>query len=414
MQAAAENRQISISEISVSGYRAFSEQVKVRISPITLLIGAGNSGKSGVIQLIADLGSALTSGHHPRPTLNPGILAWKKNSNADDPVRFRVKGNVKDQQEFLQEHPEEPAASVTAFTLEGQAVSQDEGEAQLTLANGESGAVLTQVWALARGDMPEDETDWADWDETTLAETMAEAALGEDARRLLQSVKRLGPHRTDYDGNLIMGDVMGSVGKCGERTLHHLQKMFRKGNGEELAFLERSLAPMTGLAGISFQDHSENISTASALTEGRREKYPLGEAGTGALQSLPMLVQGILMKPGGTLAVEHPENGLHPRNQLELGSFFADLWLRRGVRSIIETHSDNLILRLRRLATSGQLPNRDISIAYFHQNPDTGSIQVRNIRVEEDGSLEPGLPMSFFGADVVEGLNMGARIPDTG
>ena len=120
------------------------------------------------------------------------------------------------------------------------------------------------------------------------------------------------------------------------------------------------------------------------------------------------------MRPGGTLAVEHPENGLHPRNQLELGSFFADLWLRRGVRSIIETHSDNLILRLRRLAASGQLPNRDISIAYFHQNPDTGSIQVRNIRVEEDGSLEPGLPMSFFGADVVEGLNMGARIPGTG
>ena len=71
MQAAAENRQISISEISVSGYRAFSEQVEVRISPITLLIGAGNSGKSGVIQLIADLGSALTSGHHPRPHPEP-------------------------------------------------------------------------------------------------------------------------------------------------------------------------------------------------------------------------------------------------------------------------------------------------------------------------------------------------------
>ena len=171
---------------------------------------------------------------------------------------------------------------------------------------------------------------------------------------------------------------------------------------------------MTGLTGISFQDHGENISTAYALTEGRREEYPLGEAGTGALQLLPMLVQGILMRPGGTLAVEHPENGLHPTNQLALGSFFADLWLRRGVRSIVETHSDNLILRLRQLAASAQLPNRDISIAYFHQNPDPGAIQVRNIGVRGNGWLEPGLPMSFFRANVTESLDMGARTAHAG
>jgi predicted ATPase len=127
-----------------------------------------------------------------------------------------------------------------------------------------------------------------------------------------------------------------------------------------------------------------------------------------------MLVQGALMRPGGTLAVEHPENGLHPTNELALGSFFAGLWLSRGVRSIIETHSDNLVLRLRRLAASGELPNQDISIAYFHQNPDTGAIQVRNIGVRENGWLEPGLPMSFFGANVTEALNLGAGTPHTG
>ena len=131
------------------------------------------------------------------------------------------------------------------------------------------------------------------------------------------------------------------------------------------------------------------------------------------LQSLPILVQGALMSRSGTLAVEHPENGLHPASQLALGSFFADLWLSRGVRSIIETHNDNLILRLRRLAESGELPNRDISIAYFHQDPDTETTQVRNIGVRENGSLEPGLPMSFFRADVTESLNRWARTPHT-
>ena len=130
----------------------------MRISPITVLIGTGNSGKSGVIQLIADLGAALGNNQHPRLILDPGILARKKNSSTDDPVRFRVKGNVENPREGPEKHPEELTAVMTAFTLEGQAVSENEGKAQLTLANGESGEVLTRV----RGHTPEEGRDWAD------------------------------------------------------------------------------------------------------------------------------------------------------------------------------------------------------------------------------------------------------------
>ena len=56
-----------------------------------------------------------------------------------------------------------------------------------------------------------------------------------------------------------------------------------------------------------------------------------------------------------TLMVEQPESQLHPAAHMEMGSYFADLWKIRGVGSIIETHSDNLLLRLRRLVGNGLL-----------------------------------------------------------
>ena len=37
------------------------------------------------------------------------------------------------------------------------------------------------------------------------------------------------------------------------------------------------------------------------------------------------------------------------------------------------------------------------------------TVAVRNLDIEADGSLEKGLPMQFFGADVLEALDMGAK-----
>ena len=34
---------------------------------------------------------------------------------------------------------------------------------------------------------------------------------------------------------------------------------------------------------------------------------------------------------------------------------------------------------------------------------------VKNLDINEDGSMQPGLPMEFFGADIMEGLKLGAR-----
>lgn len=117
-------------------------------------------------------------------------------------------------------------------------------------------------------------------------------------------------------------------------------------------------------------------------------------------------------KFGETIIIEHPELYLHPSKQLELGSLFRDLWTQRGIRSIIETHSDLLILRLRKLISTGKLNPSDIILNYFHVEESNENIEIRQLGFESNGSFKwdrdkhNGLPMSFFGSDVIEALEI--------
>lgn len=106
---------------------------------------------------------------------------------------------------------------------------------------------------------------------------------------------------------------------------------------------------------------------------------PLSAMGYGLSQVLPVIVQCVAARPGSLVIVEQPELHLHPRAQAELGDLFiqsslqaalaswredaqkaleedkelppAPIFLRRlppGPYFLIETHSEHLLLRLRR------------------------------------------------------------------
>ena len=58
----------------------------------------------------------------------------------------------------------------------------------------------------------------------------------------------------------------------------------------------------------------------------------------------------------------------------------------------------------------GDLSHKDVSVAFFTVDEQNGNMPiVKNLDINEDGSMQAGLPMEFFGADVIEGLNLGAR-----
>jgi predicted ATPase len=78
----------------------------------------------------------------------------------------------------------------------------------------------------------------------------------------------------------------------------------------------------------------------------------LADVGFGVSQVLPVLVQGLLTRPGGVYLVQQPEIHLHPDAQAGLADFFIYLACH-GVITIVETHSEYLLLRIRRRLAEG-------------------------------------------------------------
>lgn len=114
------------------------------------------------------------------------------------------------------------------------------------------------------------------------------------------------------------------------------------------------------------------------------------DVGFGISQILPVLVQGFLVRRGGTLIVQQPELHLHPDAQAALADFFIYL-ASQGVNSIVETHSEYFLIRLRRRLAERAKPaliglphetassrksvsRRDVQVLYIDQGAGGGSI----------------------------------------
>ena len=94
---------------------------------------------------------------------------------------------------------------------------------------------------------------------------------------------------------------------------------------------------------------------------------------------------------GITLAIEEPENHLHPKFQSMLAEMFADAFKNYGIHFIVETHSEYMVRKLQTLVARKELTPKEVSLQYFY-SPDIelrpqGEPQVKDIPVREDGIL---------------------------
>lgn len=133
------------------------------------------------------------------------------------------------------------------------------------------------------------------------------------------------------------------------------------------------------------------------------------EIGTGVSQLMPLIVAAITQK-GGLVACEQPELHLHPRVQVAIGDLLSQN--TEHVNYLIETHSEHLILRLRkriRQNTDNEVP---VGLKAFSHNkviinylePSKDGVKVRRIRMDEDGEFRDPWPNGFFHERLDEAL----------
>ena len=451
-----------LTELKLANFRIFDDELMVRFRPITVFIGRNSSGKSTIIKFLLMLQQSL--GPRTHHFLSPDGERVNLGSFPDLKNSLTLKRNLAF--ELSAKHPSRrPDPAIEAYIPSIQNIQHstllykvaisirysgrasigstrynlvDEISNRSLIANKNSilddstflylqpnleleSALnrslrflpdLERLDELPKGRAEEVEKHFGEMRGyfSAMRRLFAETELLRILRYQINSIHHLSPVRVESDRVIqASSPPVDYVGQRGQHALPHLQRMVTD-DREQYEFILPHLNSIAGIEYVQFKTSSGYVSQAFARNRLTGADVLIADYGFGVSQCLPILVQGAIMPPYTSLMVEEPEAQLHPTAQLEMGTFFADLWKKRQVGSIIETHSRNILLRLRRLIAKGELSPEDVSVAYFTADEQNNNMPItKNLDINEDGSMEPGLPMEFFGADIMEGLKIGAK-----
>jgi predicted ATPase len=113
------------------------------------------------------------------------------------------------------------------------------------------------------------------------------------------------------------------------------------------------------------------------------------DVGQGMSQVLPLVVRAnITDRPDSMIVIEQPELHLHPAAHGDLAELFAKSAKENNQTFIIETHSENMLLRLRKLIVENDFGfTKDDVIIYWLEDAEIKGKELMEITIDEDGVL---------------------------
>lgn len=216
----------------------------------------------------------------------------------------------------------------------------------------------------------------------------------------IKSIEFIGPFREPPRRTyLFSGESPESVGVRGERAVDIVTMDYLKQTGKEKKDLINKISNWYKLCGISEKLKIRSLSdrhyeiVLSHIKSKTEES--LADVGFGCSQVLPVLVAGYNSENGDILAVQEPEIHLHPKAQAELGSFFYEL-SKKGVQSIIETHSEHLMLRIQAHIADKNSDLRPEDVCVYYVYAENGIRNIKKIELKDDGFFKDKWPDGFF------------------
>jgi len=141
---------------------------------------------------------------------------------------------------------------------------------------------------------------------------------------------------------------------------------------------------------FSFKDLVLNNESVSDILPEISNILGVVDPGSYGYKSVEPIVSSLLIIPNNTIvAIEYPENGLHPESQLKLVEFFVNM-SNSGKHIILETHSDHIMMGVRVAVKQKRINPSDVIINYLSSEVDT-----INPEIDHDGRISTW-PEGFF------------------
>jgi predicted ATPase len=209
----------------------------------------------------------------------------------------------------------------------------------------------------------------------------------------LAKINYLGPHRADVLANYpISGEIEPRIGYEGDQ--------FRGSYAPRILYAD---AKIHGGLLRNVSDAFEKVfngsklqiaveaSTFKLLLKSENSPAPVNfrNVGEGMIQALPFITMCFLTgyHLGSINIIEQPELHLHPAAHGNLMDLFIGSSLRQENTYFIETHSENILIRLRRRIAEGSFSTQDVAISWVEQT-ENGNTLVRPIVIDPEGEVD--------------------------
>jgi len=124
-----------------------------------------------------------------------------------------------------------------------------------------------------------------------------------------------------------------------------------------------------------------------------KKEVPISDVGFGYSQIIPMIVRGLMSRNKALTIYEQPEIHLHPSSAGNIADILIQ-FSRDGKRSIVETHSADLINKLRLRIIENPELSELVNIIFVERDA-SNDATIRQFRFDEDG-MPPEWPIGFL------------------
>ena len=369
-----------ITAIEVEGYKSLYDRSRIEIRSLTLLAGANSSGKSSIIQPLLLLKQTLEAPYAPGALLLSG-------SN----VRF-----TSSQQVFSRISPKTNKFTVKIYYGEQDCIS-------LSFGKKPNQKAIEIIEALYQKEekiidlSPIKDFRFMYLEQMFFAQIrdpknkiVPSQILDNNPSSLISFIRNLihvpgvrgNPQRT-YQTSAVDQVFPGTF----ENYIASIIQNWQSKKDQRLSQLSRNLYRL----GLANKIQANSINEAEVELKvtrsiaGSKEMVSIADVGFGVSQILPVLVALLVAKPEQLVFIEQPEIHLHPRAQVALAEILIDA-ANRGVRVVIETHSELLLLAVQSLVSENKIRPDRVRLHWFTRL-ENGASQITSAELDQAGAF---------------------------
>lgn len=406
---------LHFSRLLLERYKAFVQPCELEIRPLTILVGANNSGKSALARAVPFLAGGLRASDPVSASVRLPLDSFEltHGTTFEDMIAGRsVHGSIRIEVGFRSDGQELTLAAlvqnvVSPGTATRQVMMQwdlgftgsyrisikrlvlDSEEHQLAISeHGKTGEHRGKVlWA---GLLPSLE-ERHHWVPKPLKEALTALPFWARGVRYLRSPRNIASSPfstpptppTTLSANGFEAPLMLATS---DALLREVQEWFSRTFNVRLEVRQQG-----------------DTSLLEVFQPPGRIPVSITQSGQGLSHVLPVAIQCITAANAGSGVdiLEHPEAELHPRAHSAIADLIVSHLPGRERPVIVETHSEVLLLRVRRKVAEDQLRPEDVAIYWVGRDDETGSASVQKVEISASGDVS-NWPEGVFQEDYEE------------